>query len=122
VFWTTAICYPFGIFIVMAGPAAYRAAEKLNLLAALSFIFYNSSQFLLPGLFLALMFGFDSGGGKACIQHLCLRFVLWQSGIPWNLAQFLDYCVERRLLLRVGGRYRFLHRELLEHFAQSRHV
>lgn len=122
VFWTTTICYPFGIFIVMGGPAAYRAAEKLNLLAALSFIFCNSSQFLLPGLFLALMFGFDSGGGKACIQHLCLRFVLWQSGIPWNLAQFLDYCVERRLLLRVGGRYRFLHRELLDHFAQSHHV
>ncbi|MGM3306807.1 NACHT domain-containing protein [Anabaena sp. WFMT] len=54
------------------------------------------------------------------IKHLCLRFILWQSGtIPWNLAQFLNYCVERRLLLRVGGRYRFLHRELLDHFAQS---
>ncbi|GBL11617.1 hypothetical protein MSj_03124 [Microcystis aeruginosa Sj] len=59
-------------------------------------------------------------GGMACIQHLCLRFFLWKSGtIPWNFARFLNYCVERRLLLRVGGRYRFLHRELLDHFAQS---
>ncbi len=55
------------------------------------------------------------------IKHLSLRLVLCFSAkvIPWNYAQFLDYCVERRLLQRVGGRYRFLHRELLEHFAQK---
>ncbi|NCT62259.1 MAG: NACHT domain-containing protein [Microcystis aeruginosa G13-01] len=59
-------------------------------------------------------------GGMACIQHLFLRLTLWRNGtIPWNFARFLNYCVERRLLLRVGGRYRFLHRELLDHFAQS---
>ncbi len=58
-------------------------------------------------------------GGLICVKHFSLRFVLWQSGtIPWNFARFLNYCVERRLLLRVGGRYRFLHRELLDHFAQ----
>ncbi|WP_199312000.1 hypothetical protein [Phormidium tenue] len=62
---------------------------------------------------------FLMGGGIACFQHVCLRFVLWQSGTaPWDLAQFLNYCVERRLLQRVGDRYRFLHRELLDHFAQ----
>ena len=55
-------------------------------------------------------------GGRACLQHLSLRIVLWQSGLPWNFARFLNYCVERRLLLRVGGSYRFLHRELLDHF------
>jgi hypothetical protein len=70
-------------------------------------------------LFIALFFGFAVGGGKACLQHLSLRIVLWQSGLPWNFARFLNYCVERRLLLRVGGSYRFLHRELLDHFAQS---
>jgi hypothetical protein len=74
-----------------------------------------------PALFIALMFGFFVGGGKACLQHLSLRIVLWQSGLPWNFARFLNYCVERRLLLRVGGSYRFLHRELLDHFAQSNH-
>jgi hypothetical protein len=67
----------------------------------------------------SLFFGILFGGGLACIQHFILRFILWQSGtIPWNFARFLNYCVERRLLLRVGGRYRFLHRELLDHFAQ----
>jgi len=75
-------------------------------------------RFLAPGIFGALLFGFLHGGGQACVQHVCLRIVLWQSGIaPWNLARFLNYCVERKLLQRVGGRYRFLHRELLDHFA-----
>jgi hypothetical protein len=86
--------------------------------AILSTIWQLLPQFLLPGIFGALLFGFVVGGGLACVQHVCLRWVLWQRGIaPWNLAQFLDYCVERRLLQRVGGTYRFLHRELLDHFA-----
>ncbi|MCA2812277.1 MAG: NACHT domain-containing protein [Microcystis sp. M090S1] len=72
------------------------------------------------GLLMAVIFSLNAGGGLACMQHLSLRIVLWRSGtIPWNFARFLNYCVERRLLLRVGGRYRFLHRELLDHFAQS---
>jgi DNA polymerase III delta prime subunit len=71
------------------------------------------------GLFFSIIIGFDKGGGHACLQHLFMRIVLWQSGLPWNFACFLNYCVERRLLLRVGGSYRFLHRELLDHFAQS---
>jgi hypothetical protein len=68
----------------------------------------------------ALQLGFLWGGGLACLQHLCLRIMLWQSGVaPWNLARFLNYCVERKLLQRVGGRYRFLHRELLDYFASQ---
>jgi hypothetical protein len=59
------------------------------------------------------------GGGNACLEHISLRIFLYQSGLPWNFARFLNYCVERRLLLRVGGSYRFLHRELLDHFARS---
>ena len=58
------------------------------------------------------------GGGIACIQHFSLRTILTcQYKIPWNLARFLTYCHERRLLQQIGGRYRFIHRELLEHFA-----
>jgi DNA polymerase III delta prime subunit len=66
----------------------------------------------------ALTLGYCVGGGRPCLQHLSLRIVLWHSGLPWDFARFLNYCVERRLLLRVGGSYRFLHRELLDHFAQ----
>ncbi|MBD2347028.1 NACHT domain-containing protein [Anabaena subtropica] len=61
---------------------------------------------------------FFLGGGLACIQHFCLRFVLWRSGcIPWNYAQFLNHAAQRRLIQQVGGRYRFIHRLLLDHFA-----
>ena len=102
----------------MVGPVARRVAEKHDWLDLPGIFLRNSPQFLLPGIFGALLFGFLVGGGQACVQHVCLRFVLWQSGVaPWNLARFLNYCVERRLLQRVGGRYRFLHRELLDHFA-----
>ncbi len=58
-------------------------------------------------------------GAIACIKHFSMRLVLFAIAkvIPWDYARFLNYCVERRLLQRIGGRYRFLHRELLEHFA-----
>jgi DNA polymerase III delta prime subunit len=59
------------------------------------------------------------GGGKACIQHLTLRLILYQNGyIPWNYARFLDYATEHIFLQKVGGGYIFIHRLLLEHFAQ----
>ncbi len=55
----------------------------------------------------------------ACIKHFTLRAVLWWYGlIPWNYARFLNYATEKKLLQRVGGRYRFIHDLLREHFAQ----
>ena len=57
--------------------------------------------------------------GQACIQHFSLRFVLFFSrSIPWNYARFLNYATERLFLQRVGGRYRFIHKLLQEHFAE----
>lgn len=62
---------------------------------------------------------FQVGGGQACIQHVSLRLVLWWHNlIPWNYARFLDYSTERLLLQRVGGRYRFVHKLLQDHFAR----
>jgi DNA polymerase III delta prime subunit len=56
--------------------------------------------------------------GAACIQHFTLRFILWCCGvIPWHYARFLDYATERMFLQRVGGRYRFIHDLLRDHFA-----
>lgn len=115
--WINAFIYPFSIILnitlSLVDNLTDRNPHRINLL--------TSGHFFIAS-YMSLILSLCVGGGFACVQHLCLRFVLWQSGIPWNLAQFLDYCVERRLLLRVGGRYRFLHRELLDHFAQSRHV
>ena len=66
-----------------------------------------------------LIFGLIEGAGKACIQHFTLRLILYRNGfIPWNYAHFLDYAVERIFLQKVGGGYIFIHRFLLEHFAQ----
>jgi hypothetical protein len=60
-----------------------------------------------------------AGGGGVCIQHFILRFILYCNGyIPWNYARFLDYTTERVFLQKVGGGYIFIHRLLLEHFAQ----
>jgi DNA polymerase III delta prime subunit/ribosomal protein L40E len=71
------------------------------------------------GLILGLLFG----GGIACIQHFSLRLILWVKGfIPKNLARFLDYASERIFLQKVGGGYIFVHRMLMEHFAQRDRV
>lgn len=68
---------------------------------------------LTSGLVVGLAFG-----GYAVLSHLALRVVLWRHGaMPLNYVRFLDYCVERIFLRRVGGGYIFVHRMLLEYFA-----
>ena len=123
--WTTALSYPLGVVFVfgiteLPTTVAQGVTEGESIRAIFNTVWQLFPQFMVPGIFGALFFGFVDGGGLACVQHVCLRWVLWQRGIaPRNLAQFLDYCVERRLLQRVGGTYRFLHRELLDHFASK---
>ncbi|MEB3283069.1 MAG: NACHT domain-containing protein [Lyngbya sp.] len=66
-----------------------------------------------------LTIGLAFGGGYAVIQHLTLRSMLYKKGFaPWNYARFLDYATELIFLQKVGGGYIFIHRMLLEHFAQ----
>ena len=61
-----------------------------------------------------------SCGGVAYVQHFVLRFLLWcAKDVPFNYARFLDYASERILLRKVGGGYVFMHRLLLDHFAQG---
>ncbi|MEQ8960438.1 MAG: NACHT domain-containing protein, partial [Coleofasciculus sp. C2-GNP5-27] len=79
-------------------------------------------DWLILGLIGGLIGGLISlilGDGKACIQHLTLRLILYRDGyIPWNYARFLDYATDRIFLQKVGGGYIFIHRLLLKHFAQ----
>jgi eukaryotic-like serine/threonine-protein kinase len=57
-------------------------------------------------------------GGYAVLSHIALRLILWRSGAaPLDYVRFLDYCVERIFLRKVGGGYIFVHRLLMEHFA-----
>jgi DNA polymerase III delta prime subunit len=76
---------------------------------------------LFGALFFGLFFGLLAGltfGGRACIQHLVLRIMLWRNGsAPLNYTRFLDYAAERIFLRKVGGGYIFMHRLLLEYFA-----
>ena len=68
-----------------------------------------------------VIFGLTVGlfPGLACIQHFVLRQILWRSGsIPWNYDHFLRYAADRRFIQPIGGRYRFIHDLLSEHFAE----
>jgi hypothetical protein len=82
---------------------------------------YGIAADLAFGLSYGLPFGLAIGliyGGLACIQHFVLRYLLYRAGaMPWNYARFLDYCVDRIFLRRVGGGYIFVHRLLMEYFA-----
>jgi hypothetical protein len=72
---------------------------------------------LISGLGSGLFFGL-AGGLDAFIKHFILRFWLWHSEhLPWDLVAFLNEAVQRLLLRKVGGRYIFVHRLLLEYFA-----
>ncbi|EGJ30218.1 MULTISPECIES: NACHT domain-containing protein [Moorena] len=73
---------------------------------------------LIIGLIIGLMVGLKNGG-QACIHHFSLRLALYfNKYIPWNYARFLDYAADRIFLQKVGGGYIFIHRMLMEHFAE----
>ena len=74
---------------------------------------------LVGGLIVGLFNGLIQYGGLTCIQHFVLRCLLYRrSIIPWNYARFLNWAGDKLFLQRVGGGYIFVHRLLMEHFAQ----
>jgi hypothetical protein len=79
---------------------------------------FGTSSGLTFGLMNGLTFGLIFGG-NACLQHFILRLILYDNKYaPWNYAHFLDYATERLFLQKVGGGYIFVHRMLLEYFAE----
>ena len=53
------------------------------------------------------------------ILHFILRIILTTNGYtPWNYALFLEHAAQHRFIQRTGGRDRFIHDLLREHFAQ----
>jgi hypothetical protein len=98
---------PYGLMNLMIGVAATRTAP-----GALDFLHFAVA----PAVGLGSIGGLVPGA--ACIQHFTLRAVLWCFGLaPLRAVQFLNYATERMLLQRVGGRYRFIHDLLREHFS-----
>ncbi len=100
----TLLIYPAGVMLAVA----YRLIfdEPLHWVVVLT-----------NGLAWALVFALGTSG-KACIQHVALRILLYlDSRVPWDYARFLNICTDRLLLQRIGGRYRFIHRLAREHLA-----
>jgi tetratricopeptide (TPR) repeat protein len=72
---------------------------------------------LLPwiGLFVAM-----ENGGYFLLDHFATRYILRHLNLlPWQLVRLLDTAAERLFLRRVGGSYIFVHRTLLEYFANE---
>ncbi|AVH68418.1 NACHT domain-containing protein [Nostoc sp. 'Peltigera membranacea cyanobiont' N6] len=102
----------FLIVIIVSGLIGHLLAKILNIKVIQPII-----SLFIP-MFISVLAGHFCGG-KAAIQHFALRLILYFSGyIPWNYARFLDYCIERMFLQRVGGRYLFIHKLLQDHFAK----
>ncbi|MFE4105982.1 NACHT domain-containing protein [Almyronema epifaneia] len=114
------IAWPFlGLLIGTAWILIFLIREWISYL-----LVPNSTQ---GGMLLAIWFGskfaldpitgFCNGiliglalGGIAFLRHFSLRIILFRKGfIPWDYSRFLNYCVEREFLQRVGGRYKFIH-------------
>ncbi len=99
-----------------------------------SFLFTFSAFGAVFGLFIGLIYGLVFGivlgisgglifgmvyGGSFLLEHYTLRFILARNNLlPWRLIPFLDHCVDLIFLRRVGGGYIFVHRLLMEHFAE----
>ncbi|MEJ2157632.1 MAG: hypothetical protein P8X96_20060 [Desulfobacteraceae bacterium] len=77
---------------------------------------------LIFGAISCCLFGLLGGlnrGGAAVVKHYALRLILWLSRYtPFKFIQFLDYGAKLIILKKVGGGYMFIHRMLLEHFAE----
>jgi hypothetical protein len=72
---------------------------------------------LICGLIAGVFFG-TYLGGSAVIKHHTLRLILWMTGhTPFKFIKFLDHCSRLILLKKVGGGYIFIHRMLLDYFA-----
>ncbi len=89
----------------------------LGLSAGLVFSFINNTD---VGVRLGVLGGFLTPGA-AVIQHFTVRLLLSLSeSLPFNYKKFLEYATQKRILQRVGGRYRFIHIYLRDYFADNR--
>ncbi len=95
-------------------PTITRPQDLLEIFSQLPWTFFAFIGFVLFGSIIGLL-----TGGLACIQHAVLRALLLFEGAPLDLGRTLQFATDRLLLRRVGGGFIFIHRLLLEHFAQA---
>ncbi len=116
--------------LIFTAKSALFAFLLFGLLGGLIIVFLGSLTWVYSDLIVRLIFGLIGGllfglwggliyGGHTIIQHYTLRFILARNNLlPWRLVPFLDHCVDLIFLRRVGGGYIFIHRLLMEHFAE----
>jgi hypothetical protein len=111
VFWLV-----FGLGNGMTAPAVQTLAEALGY-RTLYWPHAAIEDVLVAVLFSGLVIGARSGGG-AYLRHLILHQLLVRDGrAPRDYIAFLDHATRLIFLRRKGGGYEFVHRILLEHFA-----
>jgi hypothetical protein len=88
-----------------------RPIDYLGLALSFGFFFFVLYiVFLMPLILWA--------GALASLQHLVLRILLVRTrAAPWKYIRFLDEATDRLLLRKVGGGFVFMHRLLLDYFA-----
>jgi len=102
------------IIIPFCSVLGYSLLWRLSVFIEISFEKQIFVAFIIYVIWLILL----GGGGKALIQHIALRLVMWWNDYaPFRYDRLLNYATERSLLQRIGGRYRFMHKLLQEHFA-----
>jgi hypothetical protein len=85
----------------------------VNIWRAFSLVWDDFRFGILIGIFVALTFG-----GQAVLRHYILRLMLALAGVmPLRLIRFLEDARSLIFLQRAGGSYLFIHRLLLDHFA-----
>jgi MFS family permease len=84
-----------------------------------SVMFQEGSHFayLKGGLF-GIAVGLYFGGYSVLNYYFIRTLLLLKRLMPWKYEDFLDHCVDLIFLRRVGGGYIFVHRLLMEHFAE----
>jgi hypothetical protein len=97
-----------GLFTILsAGPSFWLSLAQYLLLSFMWILIV--SGFLLM---------WAVSGGLTILRHYVIRWLLARSRrFPWRAQPFLDDATSRILLQRVGGGYRFMHRRLLDYFA-----
>jgi|GEM_PF-2641577 len=103
------------VYVLLCHVILVRYADINNEIEFIKLASINAVIFgLCCGSFLGFIFG-----GITVIQHVILRLILWRSGsIPWNYERFLADAADRGFIIQIGGRYRFQHELLREHFAK----
>jgi DNA polymerase III delta prime subunit len=102
-----------GFFAGLVVTIIYRTIYESSSTYIFQF-YYVLASVILVGLILGLAFG-----GSQALEFYYLRIILSINNfVPWHFISFLNYCVDLIFLRRVGGSYIFVHRLLMEHFAQ----